>query len=53
MAVVNVLNLVAILASIAYLGWSRRLFYHISQIIDEFSPSQHDFTLFFTNLPDI
>lgn len=51
--IVNILDLVAILASIVYLGWSRRYFYKVSQSIDRGSVSQADFTLFISNIPKI
>ena len=50
-SIVNILDLVAIVASILYLGWSRRYFYKVSQNIDRGSVSQADFTLFISNIP--
>jgi hypothetical protein len=51
--IVNILDLVAIIVSIAYFGFSRRYFYQVSQNIDRSSVSQGDFTLMINNISRI
>jgi hypothetical protein len=51
--VVNILDLVSIVVSIVYFGWSRRYFYKVSQNIDRSSVSQGDFTILVSNIPRI
>ncbi len=52
-AVVNILDFVAIIASIVYFGWGRRSFYKVSQNIDKNSITQADFTLLISNIPNV